>query len=248
MTSLVSLHPSSDIRRSAAPALAAAFCLQSILALGLLAAHAIGPAGALADSAVFGAGAAVLWRGLGQLADDRFGLANAVTLLRWTLIALLPGLILAARLPAYHPPSPPTGWAIVILGALTLGLDGVDGRIARRRGQATDFGARFDMEVDAAFVLGLSLLTWAAGLVPAWVLLSGALRYLWIGAGMAWAVLRRPLRPSRLRRSICAIQLGLLLGCLIPDLPHPSSILLAGLGLGLLAWSFSRDLVFLLRS
>jgi phosphatidylglycerophosphate synthase len=36
------------------------------------------------------------------------------------------------------------------LSTAVLMLDGVDGRVARRTGSQTGFGARFDMELDAA--------------------------------------------------------------------------------------------------
>ena len=41
------------------------------------------------------------------------------------------------------------GRLLVALAAVALVLDAVDGRVARRTGTVSPFGARFDMEVDA---------------------------------------------------------------------------------------------------
>ena len=49
------------------------------------------------------------------------------------------------------------------LAGFALALDGVDGHLARRFDQVSDFGARFDMEVDAALILVLCIgLSWVA--------------------------------------------------------------------------------------
>ena len=42
-------------------------------------------------------------------------------------------------------------------------LDGVDGWLARAIALASDFGARFDMETDALFILVLAVLAWQFG-------------------------------------------------------------------------------------
>ena len=55
--------------------------------------------------------------------------------------------------------------AVVIpLSIIALSLDGVDGALARRQMLESRFGAAFDMEVDSAFALVLSIL---AALGPA---------------------------------------------------------------------------------
>ncbi len=68
--------------------------------------------------------------------------------------------------------------------AALLLLAGRGGWLARRLGAASAFGARFDMEVDAAMVLALSLLVLAAGQAGTFVLASGAMRYLFVAAGL----------------------------------------------------------------
>jgi phosphatidylserine synthase len=51
-------------------------------------------------------------------------------------------------------------WWIVGVSTVALLLDGVDGAVARHTDAQTRFGARFDMEVDAALILVLSVLVW----------------------------------------------------------------------------------------
>ena len=46
---------------------------------------------------------------------------------------------------------------LVVLAAVALVLDGVDGQVARRTGTVSALGARFDMEVDAFLMLVLSV-------------------------------------------------------------------------------------------
>ena len=43
-----------------------------------------------------------------------------------------------------------------MLASVALILDGVDGKVARRTRNASAFGARFDMEVDAFLILVFS--------------------------------------------------------------------------------------------
>jgi phosphatidylglycerophosphate synthase len=96
----------------------------------------------------------------------RFGPANAVTLARLCGVFALPFL-----------PPVQVAWA----GAILLALDGVDGWIARRNGLSGEFGALFDMESDAFFMLLLCLMLY--GLPDgfgAWILLPGLLRYLFV--------------------------------------------------------------------
>ena len=84
----------------------------------------------------------------------------------------------------------------VALAASVAVLDGVDGWLARRTRMASAFGARFDMETDAALILVLAVLAWQFGRAGAWVLACGLLRYAFVGAGVLWPWLRSPCRPA----------------------------------------------------
>lgn len=94
-----------------------------------------------------------------------FGAANVVTAVRIGLSGLL---LPAASL---HPAAP------VALSLLIFALDGVDGWLARRRGVSSEFGAFFDKESDALFLLLLCGIAAVQGPLPAWILGAGLLRY-----------------------------------------------------------------------
>lgn len=171
----------------------------------------------------------------------RFGAANTVTLSRIVLICLLAALLGTAT------PDEDCLWLVAGLATLALGLDGVDGWAARRSGLASRFGARFDMEADAFFVLVLSVLAWQWGKVGPWVLLIGAMRYLYVLAGAAWPWLRAPVPESFARKAVCVIQILVLIACLAPPVPHALAATLAAGALAALCWSFGRDVVWLWR-
>jgi hypothetical protein len=98
----------------------------------------------------------VLWLAARHLAARTFGAANAVTLVRGTLVVLLAASLGAGATAAL-------AWIVVGLGAAAAALDAVDGVLARRRGESSAFGARFDMEVDALLILVLAALAWQHG-------------------------------------------------------------------------------------
>ena len=120
-------------------------------------------------------------------------------------------------------------------------LDGVDGWLARRHRIASDFGARFDMEIDALLILALSVLAWQFGKAGAWVVASGALRYLFVAAGATWPWLQAPLPPSRRRQTICVVQIVALTLAVVPAVPPAISAPLAGVALAALLYSFLVD-------
>jgi len=171
----------------------------------------------------------------------RFGAANAVTLLRTGIVALFAGLLGPIA------PMPNLAWLLAVLAVVALLLDGVDGWLARRGGMHSPFGARFDMEVDAFFILVLAALVWQFDKAGVWVILSGALRYGFVGLGRWLPWLNRPLPPRRRRQTVCVIQTAVLALCLTPPLTPPLSTLLAASALGLLAWSFAVDIAWLWR-
>ncbi len=172
----------------------------------------------------------------------RLGPANQVTLLRGVLTCLLialagEGMGEGAGL----------AWTALALALVATALDGVDGYLARRHGWDSPLGARFDMEVDALLVAGLALLLWSLERAGPWVLAAGAMRYLFVAAGLIWPWLRQPLPPSRRRQAICVAQVLTLTLGLLPILPLAWARAVAVLGLGLLSYSFALDLAWLAR-
>ncbi len=195
--------------------------------------------GWLAASALYlGCCAVVLAQMRHSYPHDRIGGCNAVTLLRAAITcALLAPLADGAA----------AGWAVTIVGGVALALDGLDGWLARRAGLVSGFGARFDMEVDAAFALTLALHAWLGTTLGPGVLLLGVLRYGFVAAGLVLPWLRAEL-PQRLRRkAICVLQLGTLVLLQTPLPSHAQAGFLAWLATAALALSFALDIRWLWR-
>ncbi len=140
------------------------------------------------------------------------GTANLVTAVRAVLVTGVAAAGLAA-------PTTRVAATVVVVGTVAALLDLVDGWLARRTGTATTFGARFDMEVDAALILVLSWLVWRFGVTGPWVLLSGLMRYGFVAAAVLLPWLGRPLPPSRRRQVLCVVQIVALLVALAPFVP-----------------------------
>lgn len=179
----------------------------------------------------------------GTLPAPGMGPANRVTLLRATLT-----LPVAALLVVPLPLEAGALWWGVGMAGVALALDGVDGYVARRTGSATDFGARFDMELDAFLILALSALVWTATPLGAWVLAIGLIRYAFVASAWIWPFMARPLPPSDRRRVICAVQVTGLLVALAPLTPPGLVWHAAFWALVLLVYSFAVDVAWLVRS
>ncbi len=223
------------------------------LALGLLplVLVAAGTGGALGLPGAYPVQAVALYLGaalliLFALPDDvrgpGLGPANRVTLGR--LLVVLP---LAALALQPEVASEATRWAVVGMGALALALDGVDGWVARRTGTGSPFGARFDMETDAFLILALAMLAWRTGPVGPWILVIGALRYLFVAAGTVWPALRRELPPSLRRKTVCVVQGIALLVCVGPVVPSPLAVAVGAGALAALVVSFAVDVRWALQ-
>jgi len=89
--------------------------------------------------------------------DPRFTLADALTGAR---LVMLPYLIFALVRPL-------PGMAVATLGVM-IGTDLVDGRVARRLGQARDFGAAFDSTVDFVLIYTMFTTFLVTGVLPWW--------------------------------------------------------------------------------
>lgn len=233
---------SAAIRAGAESGIGSALVSAGCLAMLAWAMAAAAPARAgffIASIGTYAAGAVcALVLGGSQRRRGPFGRANRITLLRWALAALLFGMFWQTVTTAWH-------WLVIGLAVANLLLDGLDGRLARHYRESSEFGARFDMETDAAVILVLAGLVWYAGAADAWVLIGGLLRYLFVAAGLWWSWLRVPLPPSRRRQTICVVQIVSLLVCLAPFVPHSLAPLIAFLGVTLLVASFLIDVRWL---
>ena len=188
--------------------------------------------------------APVLWFLPTAHGHDRLGPANAVTLLRLALVAVLAG---ALAWPAAALADPGPGWALAGIATVALILDGVDGWAARRSGLASRFGAWLDMEVDLALTLVLALLVVAQGEAGVWILALAGLHPAFVLAGRVWPALRAPLPDAFWRKALCVGQIAGLIAMLSPWLAPPASAVVGALVLGLVAAGFARDVVWLLR-
>jgi phosphatidylglycerophosphate synthase len=171
---------------------------------------------------------------------ERVGAANQITTVRALLVSLVAGVVGEPRTVGV------AAAATAVAVAATM-LDGVDGWLARRHRTASDFGARFDMEIDALLILALSLLAWRFGKAGAWVVLSGALRYAFVAAGFVWSWMRAPLPPSLRRKAVCVMQIAGLTAAVAPIVAPQASAIVAALCLAALAWSFLVDTLWLWR-
>lgn len=173
----------------------------------------------------------------------RFGLANFVTVVR---LAGSSCFIACATQPSAM--AEMNRWGVFGAAAILLALDGVDGWLARRQRLMSAFGARFDMEVDALFILALSRMAHGLGAAGPWVLGIGLLRYLFVAAGWVWPYLAAPLPFSQRRRVVCALQVIALMAALPPVVPRLWAEPLAALAFAALVWSFAVDALWLHRA
>jgi phosphatidylglycerophosphate synthase len=136
--------------------------------------------------------------------------------------------------------------AVVVLSSVALVLDTVDGRVARRTGTTTPFGARFDGEVDAYLILVLSIAV--SRDYGGWVLAIGAVRYVLLVAGWSIRWLAAPL-PPRYWGKVVAAATGVVLTAAVSGvLPRPVGMVAVGAALVLLAESFGRSIIWLYRT
>ncbi len=170
----------------------------------------------------------------------RFGAANTVTLFRVSLVAGVAGFI--GETPTHR-----IAWlAAAAITAVAL-LDGVDGWLARRSAEQSAFGARFDMETDAALILIVSVLVWHHEKAGAWVLACGLMRYGFVVAGWIVPWMASPLRSTLRGKSVAIGQLVGLGTALLPIVPVPVSTIVAAITLASLVWSFAVDIAWLKR-
>jgi CDP-diacylglycerol--glycerol-3-phosphate 3-phosphatidyltransferase len=119
-----------------------------------------------------------------------------------------------------------------VLYAAAALADVLDGWLARRRGEVTPFGARLDVEVDAAGLLVGSIVGARAGALPPWYLVLGGAYYVFKAARWARGRLGLPTYPERLRpyalaRGFAAAQMATVALALLEIVPPPAAWVLA---------------------
>jgi phosphatidylglycerophosphate synthase len=174
--------------------------------------------------------------------SPRLRAADLVTAFRAALVVAL-GTLLGGGAP-----SRTMAWGAVVLATVTAVFDGLDGWLARRSGTTTAFGARFDMETDAALILVLSLLAWRWDKAGAWVLLSGLMRYLFVGARFVLPWMGGSLTPTLRGKTVAVVQMVGLIIVIGPVVPDWLSAPVAALALAILSGSFAIDVRRLWRA
>ena len=155
--------------------------------------------------------------------------ANLLTFLRTALSASLP--LLFTTVPRF-------GFVGLVLFILL--FDGVDGWVARTRGEVSSFGASLDLETDALTVMVLGLLLWEHDLTGPWVLAAGLWRYAYASA-VALVPSLGDAPPSRLNRWIFCFLMICFAGAFLPW-PAIANVL-AATGTTLVSISFVHSLV-----
>ena len=125
------------------------------------------------------------WRYAPRASSGGVGMANLVTASRLGLFA---GVLFAI---------PHDYVTVASTATLVYVFDGVDGWIARKRGEVSSFGATFDMETDSQIMLLLSVYLVVDRNFGLWVLTFGALRYVYVLARAVGAKRGLPVRERR---------------------------------------------------
>lgn len=218
----------------------AGIAMQVVLLAALAPLVGLGPIGWLAGIGYIVGLCGLLTTAAHRAGVARLGPADLVTLAR----AVLVGGVTALAADGVST-GDSSAVALVALATVALVLDGVDGQVARRSGTSSALGARFDMEVDSFLVLVLSV--HVALMLGPWVLAIGAMRYLFVAVSWVAPWLRAPLPPRYSTKAVAAAQ-GIVLVVATADLlPRVIAAVLVALSLGVLVWSFGRDVLRLWR-
>jgi len=144
-----------------------------------------------------------------------FGLANALTLLRGGLYAVVAGFVVV-------PSTTALAWVPALCYGVGVVLDRLDGIVARSVGEETDFGERLDMAVDTFGFVVAPIVAVLWGQLPVWYLAISAARYVYL-AGIHYRRRRgRPIRDrpdSDLGKYLAGIQMVFITVALVPAVP-----------------------------
>lgn len=171
-----------------------------------------------------------------KLKESRFpGYANMTTLFRLSLLFLL-GFFLFQLSP----------WLIASVALIILALDGVDGYLARRFKESSDFGAYLDMETDTFYVCLFCTFYYLNHQLGSWVLLVGYARYLYVGLILVFRLQAKKEKSTRFAKTIAVTLFTALLLPLVsaPNIYKPAMILAAILviySFGLSFWGLWTD-------
>jgi phosphatidylglycerophosphate synthase len=211
-----------------------------LLALGSAILSDVSAAPIAVSAAFYAAGVSVAgWGFYRTFPHASIGMCNVVTLVRLVLVAFLVMFLVSGSVDVL---------TVVAIAVLALALDGADGWLARREGRASEFGARFDMEVDSALALVLACLAYQNGTAGLLVLALGLPRYVFAAAILIFPWLDGPLPERFSRKIVCVLQLSTLIVVQLPSVPPLIAGGLVGVSALAVVWSFERDVVWLWRA
>jgi CDP-diacylglycerol--glycerol-3-phosphate 3-phosphatidyltransferase len=175
----------------------------------------------------------ILWRSLNFNSRPgnndllgEFGLGNLLTILRGVILALLFGFLFSPW---------PQGWLAWVPGLLytfAAIADLFDGYLARRFNHETLLGEKLDLSLDGWGMLIASMLLVQYGQVPAWYLLVGLARYLFVAGIWLRRKMGKPvfdLTINSTRRPFAGAQMGFVAVVLYPLFSPPGTTLAAAL-------------------
>lgn len=170
---------------------------------------------------------------------ETIGVANALTLTRGGLLAVVAGCALIAP-----DPFAPLAWLPAACYGLNVAIDWVDGTVARATDRVTVLGTRLDMAIDTVGFLVAPVVGVLWGQLPVWYLSLSAARYLfktgqWVRAARGLAVYDLP--ESRLRRPLAGLQMAFITAALAPVTPYGAVRIAAALVLVPSLAVFLRD-------
>jgi phosphatidylglycerophosphate synthase len=132
---------------------------------------------------------------------------------------------------------------IALAGLIILIGDGIDGWVAHRRHELSEFGEYFDKETDALFIHLFCLSAIFKNLMGGWIILIGLLRYLFV-----LYLFLTGKKDCKERRSKAGRYIFVFVSCsvIIIFLPFPVLPLVAmAVSILLLIYSFSRDILWI---
>mgnify|MGYP000353818099 CR=1 FL=1 len=145
------------------------------------------------------------------------GAANAVTLVRGGLLAVVAGCLLIEP-----DPFAPLAWLPAACYGASAALDALDGVVARATDRVTVLGTRLDMAFDTLGFLIAPIVGVLWGQLPVWYLSLSAARYLFKAGRGLRRYRGKPvydLPASRLRRPLAGVQMAFIAVALAPIVP-----------------------------
>jgi CDP-diacylglycerol--glycerol-3-phosphate 3-phosphatidyltransferase len=165
------------------------------------------------------------------------GIANAITLIRGWLVAVVGGFALVE-------PTAAVVWIPALAYSASAALDWIDGAVARTVGQRTVLGTDLDMAFDTLGFLVAPVVAVLWGRLPIWYLSLSAARYLFRAGVVARHLRARPvydLPPSVVRRQLAGVQMAFLAVALAPLVPAATVHIVAPIVLAPSLAIFLRD-------